>query len=222
MVPSSNSQPPWSPKLEMWAADALAECNLRTDTDRKVAIFPSWWIEKIEALHQPKIIDFNFIGALRTDQLTEKNRQWVLDFAKKFFTESSYLQFTDVITRKTHKPIGPFDNTLTRNGFVPKEHPVHNRGYFDHFYYEVLCKSKYTLCPAGDSKWSMRFYEAIACKSIPITTDNDPFRTVHEKKIGYFFFKRNTIAAYSRNQVDNNYNKFIDNQTFCHTHLMEL
>jgi hypothetical protein len=53
-------------------------------------------------------------------------------------------------------------------------------------YFERMCKSKFVLCPAGDSSWSFRFYEVLMCKSIPIVESwHHTYRTKEESKIQY-------------------------------------
>lgn len=204
----------WCPKLQMWATDALKECNLNQKVGRSVAIFPRWWIEKIASLSHEKTIDFNFIGSFKVDQETEKNRRWILEYARKNFTRNSHLQFTDKTTKSTHLPIAEFDYTHEQQGFVPKEQPISNRNFFDYNYYSILCRSKFTLCPSGDSDWSMRFYESIACQSIPILPAKDSFRTLFEKDLNYYFFERKDSPKFSEEIAKNNYEKFIDQQTF--------
>ena len=215
MAADAHSHLPWSPKLSRWAYEALLEYNLKGSPNKEIAIFPRWWLEKIESLHQEKSIDFNFIGALMIDDQTYSNRRWVIDYATDKFTEKSHLQFTDKRTKTLHQKLGNFDYTQNRKGFVPKELPVSERNYFDQFYYKILCRSKFTLCPAGDSNWSMRFYEAIACKSIPILQSEDCFRTEKESSLGYTFITVNQPATYDKEIAEKNYAIFKDNQTLC-------
>ena len=39
---------------------------------------------------------------------------------------------------------------------------------YDADYLRILARSKFTLAPRGDQPWSIRFYEAILCGSIPL------------------------------------------------------
>jgi len=53
-------------------------------------------------------------------------------------------------------------------------------------YFEKMCKSKFILCPAGDSSWSFRFYEVLMCKSIPIVESwHHTYRTREEADFNY-------------------------------------
>ena len=61
-------------------------------------------------------------------------------------------------------PLGSFDYTLKKTGLVPKEMPENKRDILDKNYYDIMSKSKFCLCPAGSSIWSMRFYDSIMSK----------------------------------------------------------
>ena len=78
-----------------------------------------------------------------------------------------------------------------------------------------MCDSKYTLCPAGDAPWSMRFYEAIMSKSIPVLSDNiHAGRNKLEYEIGYnYYLASDKNIEYREDWVEENYNKFIQFQT---------
>ena len=84
-----------------------------------------------------------------------------MNFIKHNFTSDSFLNFTDQETIKNHTTFGDYDRTGLVKGFIPKEHPIEERNFNDSEYYDILCKSQFCLCPAGDSMYSMRFYEAI-------------------------------------------------------------
>ena len=43
--------------------------------------------------------------------------------------------------------MGDYDHTLKEKGFVPKEHPIEERNYFDKNYFDKLSQSKFGLCP---------------------------------------------------------------------------
>ena len=171
----------FSPKMRTWYAEAYAEIGVDVrDFDTRFAIFPMRFFKTIESFDHTKIYDFCFIGSFLIDKETATNRAWIIDFIKKHFSEKSYLQFTDKNTKLTHKPMGSFDHTLKQNGFVPKEVSKAQRNFFDENYYRTMCRSKFTLCPGGDRNWSMRFYEALICKSIPIILDRHALRTFQE------------------------------------------
>lgn len=203
----------WSPKLSMWKSEALLEAGIELPQNKNYALFPLKWVNKILSLHQYKSVDYNFIGSYAIDRVTQRNREWVIDFAKYQFTSNSYLKLTDMKTRETHTRLGIFDKTHTGTGFVPKEAPIGDRNFFDTNYYRIMCKSKFTLCPNGDSLWSMRFYEAIACMSIPILPDSDSFRSKLEERIGYHFFLPEDPHIFSDEIAEENFMKFLDNHT---------
>lgn len=69
------------------------------------------------------------------------------------------------------------------------------KNYIENIYYfEKMCKSKYCLCPEGDSSWSFRFYEVLMCKSIPIVESyHHTYRTKEEENINYKYLLYNNI-----------------------------
>src|SRR5262249_50584342 len=117
-------------------------------------------------------------------------------------------------TKQMHKEMGEFDHTFKRNGFVPKEVELSKRNYFDDNYYKVMCQAEFTLCPAGDVNWSMRFYESLMCKSIPILLDNHAFRTASEAQHGYkVFYACDDHFKFSIAWAEHNYKLFLKHHT---------
>lgn len=80
----------------------------------------------------------------------------------------------------------------------------------DKDYYNIMCKSKFTLTPTGDCPWSYRFFEAIMCLSIPVLEDNS--NDVYMKDYFYFFDKDDHI--YDIDKAISNYNNFINSKHF--------
>lgn len=155
---------------------------------------------------------------------TEQARQWLLKFAQENFTSRSYFKVTDKKATQNkpnssnsanHQLLGDFDFTFSQSGFVPKESPIATRGYFDEDFFRIMCESEFTLCPAGDAPWSMRFYEAILCKSIPILeTPAHAGRNIAEYNIGYkYYLATDSEKPFRKDWADDNYNKFIKYQT---------
>jgi hypothetical protein len=77
-------------------------------------------------------------------------------------------------------------------------------------YYDILCKSKFTLTPTGDCPWSYRFFEAIMCLSIPILENNS--NDIYMKN--YFCYFDNDTHIYYEDKAIDNYNKFINSEHF--------
>ena len=72
-------------------------------------------------------------------------------------------------------------------------------------YFENICKSKYCLCPAGDTTWSFRFYETLMCKSIPVVESwHHTYRTREEANINYKY------VLYKNIENDINYNNYVN------------
>ena len=218
----------FSPRLLMlWKQSHLEEgCAVAPNPPNKgkdvPAIYPRSFVNLVSDLPKDKIYDYCFRGALYIDETTLLNRSWIIDFAKKHFSQKSYFQITDSNARKKtlyvfkrHKVLGSFDYTFKKIGFTPKEHPVSERGYFDHDYFLLMKQSKFTLCPAGDAPWSMRFQEAILSKSIPIVENpSHTGRNCAERLIGYHFYTtQENNYEYREDWAESNYDKFIRHQT---------
>lgn len=77
------------------------------------------------------------------------------------------------------------------------------KDYLDVAYYRTMCQSKFTLCPAGDFKWTYRFFEAIMCKSIPIVERQGADPSM--KGFVYFLQDERSTHYYSAKICDNNY-----------------
>lgn len=159
-----------------------------------VALFSTKYYNEICELNHDKIHDYCFIGSINSNY---ESRKWVIDFAKKHFTDKSIFINTDINTDTTHKndweSLGSFDYSKTKTGFCPK-HVLDNQSKNVQYrivkdnveYFETMCKSKYCLCPAGDAPWSFRFYETLMCKSIPIVESwHHTYRTKQEATIKY-------------------------------------
>lgn len=202
----------YSHKLELWYREAYQEHGMNpAEIDRAYAIFPK---RMYSFMTEPKSIDFTFIGGLHTDPATFHNRQWILPFIQSHFGEPSYLQFTDAVTKMDYIPMGHFDKTLQKKGFVPKEVPISDRNFFDEHYYSILRKSRFCLCPAGDQLWSMRFYEAIMSRCIPIVDSvEETYRTQEESELDYKFYLTSSNFIYREDWAEHNYQLFMTYHT---------
>jgi len=181
-----------------------------------VSLYPRSFVDRVSKMSSKKKYDFSFCGAMKIDAETEKNRRWVLDFARSRFTDRSYFQATDSQSRNSKwENIGVFDFTKSKRGFVPKEQPREKRAYFDQQYFRVLRQSNFVLCPAGDAPWSMRFFETILAGSIPILQSRaHRARNVAEADIGYrFFLASDKSFCFDAKIVDDNLRLFMSNQT---------
>jgi len=209
----------------MWLFEALMEEGVTRakaerlcySYERSFAIYPKRFYKETERLRKEKEINYCFIGTLMVDPETQRNREWIIEFAKKKMDTGSYLQITDAVARNSHKPLGKFDHTLTRQSLVPKELPLDQRSRFDAHYFKTMALSKFCLCPAGDSHWSMRFYEALMCKCIPIVKDRiDTYRSKEEAQLAYKYYTHNEEHIYKDDWADENYKLFLERHTFEH------
>lgn len=113
-----------------------------------------------------------------------------------------------------YKSKGNYDYTIKKCGFVPKEQPIAKRNQFDKDYFTKLSESKFTLCPAGDNIWSMRFYEALMCKSIPIVNNkNETFRSKAESELNYKYYLATEQHVYREDWVEHNHRIFLKYHT---------
>ena len=116
---------------------------------------------------------------------------------------------------ENYLPLGSFDYTLKKKGLVPKEMQENKRDIFDENYYDIMSKSKFCLCPAGDSMWSMRFYDTIMSKSIPIVNHYDEiYRSLAELKLDYkYYLVSDNEFVYREDWVNHNYEIFLKYHT---------
>ena len=214
-------------KLRLLYAESYAEKGKEFDPyDERLVfqdytLYPERFYKNVIPLFDAsdKKYDFCFVGGLNTDLETTKNRKWILRFIMKHFSQQSYLQFTDRGTKINHKKMGPFDYTLLKNGFVPKYEKKDNKNLFDQNYFDILSKSKFCLCPAGDKIYSMRFYEALMCGSIPVVKIMDEsFRSKAESKLDYKFYcisnmEKTDKFIYKEDWARHNYEIFLNYHT---------
>ena len=165
-----------------------------------IAIFSKKYYNDINQINNThnydKKYDYCFIGSINSSR---KYRQWVIDFATKYFTSNSIFVNTD--TNPNWKLLGDFDKSHLKLGFAPKEQPGNQSKKVQYrivqenlFYFETMCQSKFVLCPAGDAPWSFRFYEVLMCKSIPIVeTWHHTYRTKEEAQLNYKYVLYNNI-----------------------------
>ena len=179
--------------LKYHMEDAYIENNMDTlniTNNPQVALFSHQYYNEINQLNQDKTIDFCFIGSIQSNV---KNRLWVIDFAKKYFTSKSVFINTD--NDPNWSLLGDFDLSFKQTGFSPKQFSNYLSKKIQYrvvkenlYYFQTMCNSKYILCPAGDSPWSFRFYETLMCNSLPIVnTWHHTYRTAEESKLSYNF-----------------------------------
>jgi len=189
--------------------EALIEKNIHSCAtwSPPFALFSKKYYNEMCELNHDKIYDFCFIGSINSNY---EKRKWVIDFAKKNFTNNSIFINTD--NTPTWELLGSFDYTNTIIGFCPKNNydnqskNVQYRVVKDNIeYFEKMCKSNYCLCPAGDAPWSFRFYEALMCKSIPIVESwHHTYRTTEEANINYKY------VLYQNIENDVNFDDYVN------------
>jgi hypothetical protein len=219
-------------RLKIWYDESYEEKNIKLNLpkhscsnlfdysyiNKAYAIYPKRFYEKVNNYHallSEKKYDFVFIGGLNTDMLTAQARQWITPFIRTYFNENSYLQFTDKQTKQNGVSFGSFDYTHLKSGLIPKQMPINFKATFDENYFKIMCQSKFCLCPAGDVPWSMRLYEALLCKAIPIVhKEKESYRSIEESKLGYkFYLTTDKEFVYRLDWVEHNYNLFMKYHT---------
>lgn len=216
----------WTDNLQAWYEKAHREIGLPVihPADRQYAIYPKQFYNH-PVLKQDKQIDYIFIGSFcfTADKTAQQRgfeaRKWTIHFAKKHFTNNSYFVNTTKNNGLTAPWVllGSYDKTNEDlNWVVPKliASPV-ERDKFDNNYFSRMAQSKFCLCPAGDEPYSMRFYEALMSKTIPIV-DNVKYthRTYAESKLDYkFYLSDEDEYTYREDWVEHNYDVFMHYHT---------
>ena len=212
--------------LQYHMEEALIEANLtniNVNWCPPLAIFSKKYYNDINELNHQKIYDYCFIGSI--DSCYER-RKWVIDFAKKNFTNNSI--FINTANNPNWELLGSFDYSNVKLGFCPKNQLDHQSKKVQYRivkenidYFEKMCQSKFVLCPGGDAPWSFRFYEVLMCKSIPIVESwHHTYRTKEEAKLKYKYI----INQDMENIINNiNYNDYVNENTkiFKNYHLLK-
>jgi hypothetical protein len=176
-------------------------------------LYPRSWVAAVDEMPGEKRHDYCFMGSLYRSE-TFPHRDWILDFARRRFTDRSYLLLSEAPPE--HERLGPYDHTGDmRAVFVPKEAPWgRERAFFNPPYFEVLRTSQFALCPAGDAPWSMRFFEAVMCGAIPIVSDRRHVgRNELERTIGYHVRLPEEEHVYDPDLADENRRLFLQHHT---------
>ena len=190
------------------------ECPEIDERVEQVALlYPRSWVEAVDQMPGDKVHDYCFMGSLYRSE-TFPHRDWILDFAKRRFSDRSYLLLSEAPPE--HERLGPFDHTGDMSAvFVPKEAPWgRERAFFNPPFFEALRSSQFALCPAGDAPWSMRFFEAVMCRSIPIVSDRRHVgRNKRERSIGYHVYLQEDEHTYDEELVEENHRLFLRHHT---------
>ena len=167
-------------------------------------------------------LDFNFVGRIDARPV-KAPRLFVPGFAKRHFTARSYYAESRPMRGDTYAPLGLWDRTRDKalsERMVPAQHGLGHdadpclMAAYDADYLRILARSKFTLAPRGDQPWSIRFYEAILCGSIPIVKGGRG-RNAAERRLGYKYYdvtKPDTFV-YREDWVRSNIDIFLRHQT---------
>jgi hypothetical protein len=206
-------------RFKMLTQRAYQEAGMGKGPEGKfnaLPLFPKWYMDNFNDISFDKIRDFNFIGVININQIIKENRQWVIDFAKQHFTEKSYFRLNSNEDLEQHESLGEFDDTFSYEGKRRVDKYMRlgmRRCKWDEDYFGIMCSSEFTLCPAGDSPRSDRFFESIMSKSIPILEKPDHSGNKWEQTIGYKFYLFGDDFEYRQDWVDYNYDLFLKTHT---------
>ncbi len=206
--------------LQYHMEDACKESgvNLPVSPSPPYALFPHSYVSALRFLEKKKKIDYCFIGSIDS---APRHRAWVLDFARKHFTENSVFINTDIRSLEdNYVPLGAFDRTndfeaFSRNkpkSYVNDQSREAQLRSPNEQYFKVLSESRFVLCPRGDASWSFRFYETILCGAIPIVHSwHDTYRAKEESCLTYKYLLAGKFPhVFDEGVVLHNY-KIIDN-----------
>jgi hypothetical protein len=173
------------------------------------ALFARKYYQEMRELNHEKKYDYCFIGSINS---CRQKRQWVIEFAKKYFTEKSIFINTD--NNDKWVSLGVFDLSNQGKGYCPKEQKDHQSKAVQYRtveenkeYFESMCQSQFCLCPAGDSPWSFRFYEVLMCECIPVVESwHHTYRTKEESEIpyGYYLHSDYENHCFTTEMIQNN------------------
>lgn len=142
-------------------------------------IFPHAILDRCRELWPTvRDIDFSFLGLVTEDRRGTLN-QWL----KQSKVRKRISGIDMLATRFSRKfgirilPAITIDASQSQAKVIIKD-SLNGRGapqkFWDEDYYDLMLRTKFSLCPNGDFIWTYRFFEAIMCGSIPVIEDNVP------------------------------------------------
>jgi hypothetical protein len=189
--------------------EGLIDCNININHENGFSIvndveiylkYPKSYLNKISKLDQSKTINYAFKGGLK--------------FSKSNIDRSEILK--DFMADPNNQIIE------TYYGIKRKQ-----KTDFDESYYQLLCNSKFSLCPNWSGPqwdheyaWTYRFIESCFTKSIPIIFRSQPLGKTFTKDI--FFYWNDEKHIYDESIVETNYKKAIEYFTLTNQELRNL
>jgi len=164
---------------------------------------------KINAIMEPARNGCNYINNIKTPLIFPI---YLLDYINKL-NKNKEIDYNFVGTIIPHRNWIKKKKYQTHNSIIKSSNygrDPKKKYEIDKEYYDIMCKSKFTLTPTGDCPWSYRFFEAIMCLSIPILEDNS--NDIYMKD--YFCFFDKDEHFYDINMAIKNYNTFINSKHF--------
>jgi len=132
--------------------------------------------ENVDFINVERPMLYSFIGGYQPRDYMSNIRQRIFDM--------KHPDNTDIInTGIWHLDNIVFSNKQNYSGEINKPIDFDSK---TSYYNEMLIKSKFTLCPSGSGPNSIRFWEALACGSIPILLSDTlqlPYHELWDKAI---------------------------------------
>jgi len=190
--------------------------------------FPREHVEAAMALSASldKTVDYTFSGAMSGLSNSDHRRDWVREFALAKFTSRSV--FVDTAANaSSYRALGDWDHTAKRLGaaLVPRNIDRHaelcGKSACDPAYLADLASAQFALAPAGDTLWSIRFFESVMTRAIPIVDDASHVgRNPYERALGYYFLLRSDVESmaeplkYCAEWAERNFEIFLRHQAW--------
>lgn len=195
-----------------------------SDFGKKVPKLPRSMVEPILQMYRKKTIRYLFTGRFYVEN---PNREWVALFVNKTFSNKSNDYFRaldswDYSKNTARDLVGPYDYSQNQTGGFSSNDcggkcldTVMELSYWD-----TMKQSQFVLCPGMSGAYSLRFYEAMLTKTIPVinayeTDWETRGTTIMMKKIGYGNkMAKDAPHSYDEEMADLNLKKFIRYQTW--------
>jgi len=174
-----------------------------------------------------------------------ERRKWVIDFATSNFSSHDFFFATDASAIPGYKTLGEFDRSLQHARGLDVFGP--NRltdlasmiqvsvsdieglsNLYDIDYYAEMSATNFTLCPGGDTPWSMRAYESAVVGALCLiqspeedwnVTTSKAYTDIEKRHLErlfsmYHYVRVDEPHTYRQDWADENFATFIKYQTF--------
>ncbi len=184
--------------------------------DERVAptalLFPRSFVETVEHMPAHKTYDYSFVGGLfRPDTFPDA-------LGPRLCGSAIHRSFVSAPDRRRARLLAARTVRSHEHGLGrvrPERSPAAGPRLLPRPLLPGARASRFALCPAGDAPWSMRFFEAIMCRSIPIVSDAAHIGR-NDRRAGDrlpLLPDATTTTCMTRDIVDENFRSFVREQT---------